>query len=77
MFYCYQTLCFRMFNYLNAYKCVIFFILTVKNSPLKFCVVYINLTVYQMKFTMHIDLFIFELMKIKHLNLNFKCKFCV
>ncbi len=29
MFYCYQILCFSMFNYLNAYKCFFFFILTV------------------------------------------------
>ncbi len=51
-FYCYQILCFRMSNYLNAYKLFVF-ILTVALwiffPPQKCCVVYLNLTGYQMK----------------------------
>ncbi len=48
----YQILCFSMSNYLNAYKQFVF-ILTVALwlffFSLKFCVVYLNLTGYQMK----------------------------
>ncbi len=51
-FYCYQILYFCMSNYLNAYK-LFLFILTVALwnvfPPPKFCVVYLNVTRYQMK----------------------------
>ncbi len=59
IYYCYQILCFSMSNYLNAYNQFLF-ILTVAlcalyvsppppPPPLRNCVVYLNLTGYQMK----------------------------
>ncbi len=53
MFYCYQILCFKMSNYLKAYKLFVFIftvaLLNVFFTPQKFCVVYLNITSYQMK----------------------------
>ncbi len=53
MFYCYQILCFSMFNYLNAYKQFLFNLTVILWNVIfptqNYCVVYISFTGYQMK----------------------------
>ncbi len=55
MIYCYQILCFSMFNYLNAYKQFLFNLTVILWNVIfptqNYCVVYISFTGYQMKAT--------------------------